>query len=165
MKLHAHLGILPALLAGLLVHTPAHAEDRDPGKSIPGQENAQKDIEITNVSMQLVRPAGHVYALYFTLTNKGENAHLVTNVSSASCRTLVGHHSDQESTSGTLSLFTHLSLPANTTLVFPHGGYHLLCLDPEPALKSGQNVTFTFSFLGGSSKDVTVAVDQGKATE
>ncbi|WP_061489148.1 copper chaperone PCu(A)C [Acetobacter tropicalis] len=165
MKLHYHLGIMPALLAGLLVHTPAIAEDRDPGKAIPGQENAQKDIEIKDVSMQLVRPAGHVYAVYFTLTNKGENAHLVTNVSSASCRTLVGHHSDQESTTGTLNLFTHLSLPANTTLVFPHGGYHLLCLDPDPALKPGQEATFTFSFLGGSSKNVTIPVGEEKAVE
>ncbi|MGV4878139.1 copper chaperone PCu(A)C [Acetobacter indonesiensis] len=165
MKIRLRSGILSLALGAILTCGSVWAEDRDPGTSIPGQSDAQKDIQITDTSMGLVRNAGRISVVYFTLRNNGENAHLVTSVSSPSCRTLVGHHSDQESTEGTLNLFTHLSLPAKTTLVFPHGGYHLLCLDTDSNLAPGKAATFTFSFLGGSSKTVSIPMGNSQPVE
>lgn len=162
MKMRFRAGCVAAMLAGLAFSGPVLAEDRDPDKSLPGQKDAQSDITITDTSMQFIKGENRMAGVYFTIANNGGNAHLMTDVRSSACRTLVGHHSDQESTPGTLSLFTHLSLPAHTTLVFPRGGYHLLCLDPDASIQPGQDVTFTFSFLGGSSKSVAIKLDQAQ---
>lgn len=164
MKMRFGAGYVAVMVAGLMLAGPAVAEDRDPDKSLPGQDDAQKDITITDTSMQLINAENRMAGVYFTIRNDGANAHLITDVRSSACRTLVGHHSDQESTPGTLSLFTHLSLPARTTLVFPYGGYHLLCLDPDSSLQPGQDVSFTFSFLGGSSKTIKIKLSQPQGT-
>nr|WP_298794953.1 copper chaperone PCu(A)C [uncultured Acetobacter sp.] len=160
MKFRFRAGFVLAMLAGVALSGPVLAEDRDPNKALPGQADAQKDITITDASMQLIQGEGHIASVYFTIRNDGANAHLITDVRSTACRTLVGHHSDQESTPGTLTLFTHLSVPAHTTLVFPRGGYHLLCLDIGAAIHPGQSIPFTFTFLGGSSKGVNVTLNQ-----
>ncbi|GAN69029.1 copper chaperone PCu(A)C [Acetobacter orleanensis] len=163
MKIRFRTGYVTAVLATLTLTAPAMAEDRDPGNALPGQNDAQKDITITDTSMQVIGRENHMAGVYFTIRNDGANAHLITDVRSPACRTLVGHHSDQESTSGTLTLFTHLSLPAHTTLVFPYGGYHLRCLDMDNSVQPGQDVSFTFTFLGGSTKNMTVKLDPAQA--
>lgn len=162
MKIRFRTGCVAAILAGLTLAAPARAEDHDPDKALPGQNDAQKDISITDTHMQVIKGENHMAGVYFTIRNDGANAHLITDVRSPACHTLVGHHSDQESTAGTLSLFTHLSLPAHTTLVFPQGGYHLLCLDMEGSVQPGQDVPFTFTFLGGSTKNVTAKLEQAQ---
>ncbi|MCX2560440.1 copper chaperone PCu(A)C [Acetobacter farinalis] len=157
MKIRFRDGFVFALLAGAALSGPVLAEDHSSGNALPGQSDAQKDITITNASMQFIHGEGRMAAVYFTIKNDGENAHLITDVQSPACHTLVGHHSDQEGLPG---LFTHLALPAHTTLVFPRGGYYLLCLDTNAADQPEQRVPFTFTFLGGSSKTVTIPIDQ-----
>lgn len=159
MKIRFRTGCATAMLAGLCLTAPVMAEDRDSDQVLPGQGDAQKDITITETSMQFLTGESHTAGVYFTIRNDGATAHLITNVSSPACRTLVGNHSEQESSLGTVALFTHLSLPAHTTLVFPHGGYHLLCLDMENSVQAGQTVSLTFTFLGGSSKNVAIRLD------
>ncbi|MBS0985150.1 copper chaperone PCu(A)C [Acetobacter thailandicus] len=133
-------------------------------ENLPGQEDAQKDILIKDASFALVGnpPAG---VIYFTIQNTGDAAHLVTNVTSPACARLIGHHSDQESTPGTINLFHNLSLPAHSSLVFPVGGYHLVCLDMPEKFLSAQNISLTFSFLGGSSKTIVAPVAKSAASQ
>lgn len=158
MKFRSVAMLLSLVCAGCVLSDQALAADQDQGGTLQSQKQVEKDITITDVSMQVLNPAAHVAAVYFTLRNTGDITYLVTGVTSDACPKLLGHHSDQESTSGTLNLFTHLSVPAHSTLVFPHGGYHLLCLDMTPDLHEGQSVPFTFTFLGGVHKTVTASL-------
>lgn len=146
--------LISLLSACNLWSSKAQATDQSKNSALLGQNKAGKDVAITDVRMEMVNASAHIAAIYFTLQNTGENTYLVTNVSSTICPKLVGHHSDQESTPGTLNLFTHLSVPAHTNLVFPPGGYHLLCLDMAPEGEGQQDVPVTFTFLGGAQKTV-----------
>ncbi|AOW46120.1 copper chaperone PCu(A)C [Acetobacter ascendens] len=143
----------------------AWADNQPPLPVLPEQADAQKDITIFDTSLHLA-PEGEPATVYFALSNASETAHLLTGVSSPVCQKLVGHHADQESTGGTRVLFTHLALPGNSTLVFPPGGYHLLCFGLSNNVRANQNVQFTFTFMGGSSKTVSIPVqDAGTDAE
>ncbi|MFT9160426.1 MAG: copper chaperone PCu(A)C [Acetobacter sp.] len=149
-----------AMLCGTLgVFTTALAQvsEQPAGLTVPGQENAQKDIVISRTGVALGGSHG-VPELYFTIRNTGAAAHLLSGVASPACRRLVGHHADQEGTEATRDLFTHLALPAGMTLAFSAGGYNLLCFGAAPDLKVGQSVSVVFTFLGGSSQTVQVPV-------
>lgn len=153
--------ILAGTLLGLMLLSPAHAEERQPEHPIPGQADAQKDITISDISFHLPTTQGQERRqpqLYFTLTNTGHTTHLLTDVTTSACSKLIGYHTDQENTPGTYHLFQHLALPETTTLVFANAGYHMLCVGPVAQELAQHNVQVTFQFLGGSSKSVTVPV-------
>nr|WP_243429669.1 copper chaperone PCu(A)C [Acetobacter sacchari] len=96
---------------------------------------------------------------YFTIENRADATYLVQGVSSPSCAQLYGYHSDQEISSATRNLFSHLALPENQTLVFPPGGYHLMCDEaPGVTVADGSTVSVTFTFLGGVHKTVNFPV-------
>lgn len=158
MTVRPALCLMTSLFLGSVGIGSAYAANQDVGQSMPGQSNVQQDMIISDVIMESSDDTPNIYSLYFTLKNNGDEPHLLTSVTSPSCPTLIGHHSDQESTPGTINLFTHLPLPAHTTLVFPHGGYHLLCMNTDKPIQVGQDVSVKFSFMGGVTKEVTVKI-------
>ncbi|GBQ82907.1 hypothetical protein AA13595_1042 [Gluconacetobacter johannae DSM 13595] len=148
--------VLPlTLLAGPCAIPPARAADAS--TSLPGQANAAGDIEIRDAWIQIIRPERQIAGGYFTIENRGVDVHLLTGVTATACRDLFAHHTEQESTSETATLFTHMALPAQTTLVFPPGGYHLVCRGYDATVQPGRSIPVVFHFLGGTTR--TVAFD------
>ena len=47
---------------------------------------------------------------------------------------------------------------AGETVKFAPGGYHLMCMNPTPAMKAGNSVSVTFKFSDGSKTVVNFAV-------
>lgn len=142
-------------LAGLAALPAAHAAPLAPDDD---QSTAGQDIDIRDAWIQILRPERRIAAGYFTIENRGRSVHLLAGASSPACRTLVAHHTEQESTSETASLFTHLALPAQTTLIFPPGGYHLICVGYDDSVRPGQQITITFRFMGGATRNVPFTV-------
>ncbi|MBB2155889.1 copper chaperone PCu(A)C [Gluconacetobacter diazotrophicus] len=146
-----------ALLAGLSPSVPALADTAmaDPAPpSIPGQVDADGDIDIRAAWMQVIRPDHRIAAGYFTIENRGRNVHLLDGVSSPACHDMFAHHTEQESTQETATLFSHLALPAQTILVFPPGGYHLVCVGYDDSVQPGRRVPVTFHFMGGTTRTI-----------
>ncbi|MBB2168559.1 copper chaperone PCu(A)C [Gluconacetobacter aggeris] len=157
-----------ALLIGLLVlmsQAALSAARAAPLTPDDDQAAAGQDIDIRDTSIQILRPERRIAAGYFTIENRGSAVHLLAGVSSPACRNLVAHHTEQESTGETASLFTHLALPPETTLVFPPGGYHLICAGYDDSVRPGQQITITFHFLGGATRSVPFAVHPAANTE
>ncbi|WP_077805924.1 copper chaperone PCu(A)C [Neoasaia chiangmaiensis] len=124
---------------------------------VPGQKDAAHDISVSG----WIRYGQHrhdIGAAFFTITNNGHENHLLTNVSTPACGSLVIRHTDQEANSQTDVLFTHLALPHQVTMVFPEGGYHLVCREIKQDMQVGDKTPFTFYFLGGSSTTVQFEV-------
>ncbi|WP_158625386.1 MULTISPECIES: copper chaperone PCu(A)C [unclassified Asaia] len=133
---------------------PSVALAQTDDNNLPGQKNANRDITIEG----WMRRAPHfpgLAAAYFTIVNKGHEAHLISGVSSPDCSAIEAFHSEQEVTSHTANLFSHFTIPAEMTMVFPEGGYHLICRDFPDGPKPGQSIPLTFNFLGGTSATVT----------
>jgi periplasmic copper chaperone A len=142
------IGLL-ALLAGWGA-SPARADN----PTVPGQVDASHDIDIRDAWMQVIRPDRKIAAGYFTIENRSHDVHLLDAVSSPACPDLFAHHAEQESTQETAALFTHLALPAQTILIFPPGGYHLVCTGYDASLQAGHQIPVTFHFMGGTSRTV-----------
>ncbi|WP_051292276.1 copper chaperone PCu(A)C [Acetobacter nitrogenifigens] len=162
--------------AAFLAATPGNAADEgaaSPGAAtassddmsgaeavlVPGQEGAAHDVAITGQWMVRGKRVPDRLSAYFTIENRADATYLVQGVSSPSCAQLYGYHSDQEISSATRNLFSHLALPENQTLVFPPGGYHLMCDEaPGVTVADGSTVSVTFTFLGGAHKTVNFPV-------
>lgn len=131
--------------------------------STPGQKNAANDVDIRDGWAQHVGRTDQRLAIYFTAENTSETAHLIDSTSSPVCGQMFGYHSDLEVDSLTRDLFMHLTIPPRQILVFPPGGYHLVCaLAQGRTVKEGDDVPVAFHFLGGSGKTVHFQVRGAK---
>ncbi|NHN85677.1 copper chaperone PCu(A)C [Acetobacter musti] len=133
------------------------------GASVPGQENAAGDIAVHDAWMQHVGAGADLVAAYFSVENTSDAAHLIDRITSPSCEGMFGYHTDLEVSTLTRDLFTHLTVPPKETLVFPPGGYHLVChVAPGVTVSQGSTVNVEFHFLGGSRKMVAFQVREAK---
>ncbi len=109
-------------------------------------------------------PAGLPAAGYFTLHNTASKEVALTGAASPACGMLMLHKSDESNGMGSMQDVQRVTVPAGGTVKFAPGGYHLMCMNPAPALKPGASVTVTLSFSDGGKSAVPFAVKnaQGK---
>ena len=95
-------------------------------------------------------PAGLPAAGYFDLHNGGDKTISLTGAGSPACGMLMLHRS--ENVGGTMRMddVSSVEVAPGATLKFAPGGYHLMCMDPSPALKPGARVAVTLSFVDGT---------------
>lgn len=133
-------------------------DSRFAGADMP-EQHAVDDVVIKNTWMQHVGEGQHYVAAYFELENNSDTSYLIDRISSSSCTGMFGYHSDLEVGTLTRQLFTHLTLPAKQMLVFPPGGYHLVCKVADgKTINQGMSIPVQFHFLGGSEKNVNFEV-------
>ena len=93
------------------------------------------------------RPA----AGYFSLRNAGDKPVTLTGARSPACGMLMLHESKEENGVASMRPVASVVVPAGGTLDFAPGGYHLMCMQPLPALKVGASVMVTLTFAGGQT--------------
>jgi len=96
-------------------------------------------------------PAGLPSGGYFRLHNGTDRPILLTGAHSPACGMLMLHRT--MSTGGMEHMMPagDLDVAPGGTLVFAPGGYHLMCMEPTPAMKPGAIVTVTLMFAGGGA--------------
>jgi copper(I)-binding protein len=107
-------------------------------------------------------PAGLPSSGYFTLANPGAAAITLTGAQSPACGMLMLHKS---SDSGGMSMMTDVAsvdVPPHGQVKFAPGGYHLMCMDPTPAMKAAAKVPVTLMFADKSKVQVSFAVKNAK---
>lgn len=109
-------------------------------------------------------PANLPAAGYFTLHNTSGKEISLTAAQTSDCGMLMLHRSTQSGGMGSMQDVTSVAVPAGGTVKFAPGGYHLMCMDPTPAIKPGATVSVTLSFSDGSKSQTSFAVKnaQGK---
>ena len=103
-------------------------------------------------------PAGLPAAGYFNLHNGGEESVSLTGASSPACGMLMLHRS--KNTGGTMRMedVSSVEVAPRATLKFAPGFYHLMCMNPSPALKPGAHVAVTLVFSDGTKVTSDFAV-------
>jgi copper(I)-binding protein len=121
------------------------------------------DLQVSDAWIRAL-PAKLPAAGYFTLTNKGTKEVTLTGASSPACGMLMLHKSTQSGGMGSMQDVESVAVPAGGSVKFAPGGYHLMCMDPTPAVKPGDKVSVAFSFAGGTTlaADFAVKNAQGK---
>jgi copper(I)-binding protein len=93
-------------------------------------------------------PGGLPAAGYFSLHNSGKTKLVLTGADTPACGMLMLHKSSDTGGMSRMQDVTEVEVPAGGNIRFSPGGYHLMCMDPKPALKLGAAVPVTLSFKG-----------------
>jgi copper(I)-binding protein len=93
-------------------------------------------------------PGGLPAAGYFTLHNNGKTKLALTGADTPACGMLMLHKSEDKGGMSSMQDVEQVDVPGGGNLSFSPGGYHLMCMDPKPALKLGASVPVTLTFKG-----------------
>jgi len=93
------------------------------------------------------RPA----AGYFTLKNGGDKPVDLVSASSPACGMLMLHQSKEVNGVETMRPVKSVTVPAHGKVSFQPGGYHLMCMQPQPSMQPGSSATVTLRFEDGQS--------------
>jgi hypothetical protein len=93
-----------------------------------------------------------------TLHNTGAAGTALIGASSPACGTLMLHQSLNDSGTERMVMVMRLPLPAHGTVQLAPGGYHLMCLKPQPGLHAGASVPVVLRLQGGGTLQVRFAV-------
>lgn len=100
------------------------------------------------------RPA----AGYFTLKNTTDETKTLVGASSPDCGMVMLHRSMTKDGAQGMTDVEELAVPPHGSVSFTPGSYHLMCMDPKPAMKSAKSVPMTLSFGDGSTVQADFAV-------
>jgi copper(I)-binding protein len=111
---------------------------------------AAGNVSIENPWLRFIikaRPA----AGYFTLKNGGDEPATLLSASSPACGMLMLHQSRQVNGVDTMRPVKSVTVPPHGTVSFAPGGYHLMCMQPQPSMQAGTSAMVTLQFEGGQS--------------
>ncbi|HWA31004.1 MAG TPA: copper chaperone PCu(A)C [Rhizomicrobium sp.] len=122
------------LAALAMLSAPAHATDTV----------TVKDGWFRSLPAKL--PAGG----YFTLHNGGAATIKLTGAQSPACGMIMLHKTEEKNGTGMMMEVPSIDVPPGGDLTFAPGNYHLMCMDPTPAMKPGAMVKVTLEFADGT---------------
>jgi copper(I)-binding protein len=121
----------------------------------PLAQAASPAVTVTKPWMRYLLPSLPA-AGYMTLTNSGNTDAVLTGAASPACGMLMLHKSQDDSGMAMMMDMQTITIPANGSVTFAPGGYHLMCMQPK--MKIGDKLPLTLSFQDGSSLAATMPV-------
>ena len=103
-------------------------------------------------------PSGQPAGGYFTMKNGGPAPVQLVAAESAACGMLMLHQTVSNNGTSRMEDVKNVTVPADGTVSFEPGGYHLMCMNPGSAMTPGKSVPVTLLFSDGSKVRVDFAV-------
>ena len=88
---------------------------------------------------------------YFVLHNDGKAQVTLTGAQSPACGMLMLHLSENNGGMSSMRHVDSIDVAPGGVLEFKQGSYHLMCMQPGPAIKPGASVPVTLSFKDGAT--------------
>jgi copper(I)-binding protein len=129
------------VLAALVLATPVSAAD----------------VQVSDAWFRAL-PAKVPAGGYFTLHNSGAAEVALTGAQTSACAMLMLHRSTQTGGMSRMEDVASVPVAAGGTVKFAPGGYHLMCMNPSPAMTPGGKVAVTLKFSDGSGTTTNFAV-------
>ena len=129
--------------------------------SILSASAAAADLTVSHATLRVISlsvPA----AGYFDLTNAASAPVTLVGASSPSCGMLMLHKSSTEGGMARMEDVIALVVPPHGRISFAPGGYHLMCMDPAPALMTARTAKVTFAFQNATAIDATFTVTDAR---
>lgn len=131
---------LPALLAGLLIASGAHAGEA---------QHVHADHAWIRV-LPGDLPAGG----YVSLSNDGDQPVTLRGASSAAYADVMLHQSSRETGMSRMTMVDALAIPAHGSVTLSPGGYHLMLMQAAHPVKAGDTVKIELQFADRSTLPV-----------
>lgn len=103
-------------------------------------------------------PASDVAAVYLTIENTGSEADQLTGASSGVAGRSGIHQTSVTDGTASMSSVDVIEIPANSSVVFAGGGYHLMLMDLREPVAAGDEVSVTLTFERAGDVEVVAAV-------
>ncbi|MEO7054069.1 MAG: copper chaperone PCu(A)C [Rhizomicrobium sp.] len=87
---------------------------------------------------------------YFVLHNDGKAQVTLTGAESPACGMLMLHLSENQGGMSSMRHVDSIDVAPGGALEFKQGSYHLMCMQPKPAIKPGAKVPVTLTFQDGA---------------
>lgn len=87
---------------------------------------------------------------YFILHNDGKTPVILTGAQSPACGMLMLHLSENNGGMSSMRHVDSIDVAPGGALEFKQGSYHLMCMQPGPAIKPGATVPVTLTFKDGA---------------
>jgi copper(I)-binding protein len=95
---------------------------------------------------------------YFVLHNDGKAQVTLTGAESPACGMLMLHLSENQGGMSSMRHVDSIDVAPGGALEFKQGSYHLMCMQPKPAIKPGARVPVTLTFQDGAKITVDFPV-------
>jgi copper(I)-binding protein len=95
---------------------------------------------------------------YFVLHNEGKAPITLTGAESPACGMLMLHLSENQGGMSSMRHVDSIDVAPGGVLAFKQGSYHLMCMQPGPAIKPGGSVPITLTFRDGAKVVATFPV-------
>lgn len=103
-------------------------------------------------------PSGQPAGGYFTARNSGGAPVDLVAAESRSCGMLMLHQTVSGGGTSRMEDLKSVTVPAGRSVSFAPGKYHLMCVNPGPAMTPGKSVAVTLVFSDGSKLNANFAV-------
>jgi copper(I)-binding protein len=105
-------------------------------------------VSVTNAWIRAL-PAPDPAGGYFDLFNNSGKRIALTGASSPACGMLMLHKTDTMGGMASMSDVERIPVAVGAHLRFTPGSYHLMCMNPTPAIRPGNTVPVTLEFEDG----------------
>src|SRR5699024_2195581 len=116
-------------------------------------------LSVTAAWVRAAPTGAPVMGGYMQVTNTGADKVTLTAVSSSQFERVQMHESTVDDNGmASMQPVSAVAVPADQTVAFAPGGYHLMLFDPQQELTAGDDVTLTLQCADGGDTNVTATV-------
>ncbi len=130
------------LILSLLVMTIAHAQTK------------VGNLQIVKPSARATAPGQSISSAYLTIENKGPTTDRLVAVSFARAKEVQLHEMKMDGDKMMMRQIQGLEIPANGSVELKPGGYHLMLMGLDSAIKDGEQLKMTLQFEKAGKVDV-----------
>jgi len=116
------------------------------------------ELTVKDAMVPLAPPTAMAHAAYFSLTNEGDTTRQLVGVSADGYAMVHIHKSEVSNDVATMTSVDVVEVAPDQTVVFEHGGLHVMLMKPESSLSEGGTVSLTLEFADGTLQDVDAKV-------
>ncbi|MEL6169738.1 MAG: copper chaperone PCu(A)C [Pseudomonadota bacterium] len=116
------------------------------------------EVTVEAPVVPLAPPGAVAHAAYFTLANTGDTPRQLIGVSAEGYMMAHIHRTEVSGDVAMMSSVDALEIPPGQSVVFAHGGLHVMLMRPTAPLEKGGQVELTLEFANGEAIPVSAIV-------
>lgn len=120
--------------------------------------SAADDVMVMDPYVRAVPPGQPNSAAFMTLSNKGDQAHVLVGGQSSVAKVVELHTHMHKDGMMMMRQIDKIDVPASDKAVLKPGGLHIMLIGLREKLNEGDKVTVTLKFKDGSQKDIEAPV-------
>ncbi len=130
---------------------------------VPTSFAAESGLIVEDPWVREAPPVAKVLAAYLVVDNKSGQVRVLKGASSPAFERVEIHKTEVRDGVANMLRQDQVQIPAQGSLVFKSGGYHLMLIGPKKSLRAGDQIALSLSFANG--EEIALQAEVRKAME